>query len=265
MLWIDGNPSASAEPLDRGLEFGDGLFETIAVRNGAPRLLDAHLARLAAGCERLGLSAPPREQLAADVCAAAATPNTGVVKLILTRGAGGIGYAIDPSRPVRRYVVATPARRPAPLAGARVALLPTPLQPQGRLVGLKHLNRLEQVLLRRDAVALGVDEGLVADALGHVICGTMSNLFVVHGGRVSTPDLARAGIEGVMRGALIAHLAHAGTPVAVRPIGVDELRSADELFLTNALVGVWPITMLDDRHWEIGPVSAGLRAAVATW
>jgi 4-amino-4-deoxychorismate lyase len=265
MLWIDGTPCESAAPLDRGLEFGDGLFETLAVVEGRPRLLSRHLDRLTRDAARLRLSVPPRERLEAEIRAAASRPGTGVVKVILTRGVGGSGYTADPAQPPRRYVLAAPARRAAPTAGARTALLPTALSVHGPLVGIKHLNRLEQVLLRQDVVALGLDEGLVGDGLGHVVCGTMTNVFLVAEGVVITPALTRCGIEGVMRGAILDHLIERGTPATVRDVTTAELAAAEEVFLTNALLGVWPVAQVDGRPLAQGRLGSQLRSVVATW
>ncbi len=268
MLWMDGVLSTTGEPLDRGLEFGDGLFETLAVVAGRPRLLARHLDRLERGCAQLGLVMPDRAQLAAEVAAAAAIPDVGLVKLVLTRGAGGIGYGVDENRAPRRYLYAGPGRaRPLdPLArGARVAVLPTPLAIQPRLAGIKHLNRLEQVLLRRDVAALGVDEGLVSDGAGRLISGTMSNVFLVLAGRVVTPLLSRCGIDGVMRGAVLEALVAQGCTVAVRDVGLEALAAAEEIFLTNALIGVWPVTQIAQRFLPVGAVTRAAAQAVSAW
>jgi 4-amino-4-deoxychorismate lyase len=144
MLWIDGIATQQAAPLDRGLEFGDGLFETMAVVDGRVRLLERHLDRLALGCARLSIAPPARDLLRAEILRAAQTPDTAVLKLVLTRGDGGLGYAVDPSRPPRRYLVAAPARRRAPNAleqGVRVATLSTPMaiQPRGPVFNPAHL------------------------------------------------------------------------------------------------------------------------------
>lgn len=265
MLWIDGAPVGAAQPLDRGLEFGDGLFETLAVVDGRPRLLERHLERLARGATVLGLCLPPAATLRAELVAAAAVPGTVVLKLLVSRGDGGIGYAVAAERPVRRYVVASPARR-APLpAQASVTRLATPLVAQGRLAGLKHLNRLEQVLLRRDVTEAGADEGLVSDEAGRLIGGVMTNVFLVRHGAVVTPDLCRCGIDGVMRAAVLAALRDAGIPVTVRDVAPSEVDAAEEVFLTNALVGVWPVGRIGATTFPIGPLTRALQAQVAAW
>jgi 4-amino-4-deoxychorismate lyase len=268
MLWIDGHPVAAAEPLDRGLEFGDGLFETMAVVSGRVRLLDRHLQRLARGCERLRLPAPDLPALREQIHVAAATPETGVVKVIVTRGEGGVGYAMPRHAESRVYLVTSPARRAAirpGVDGAKVVCLPTPIASSSRLAGLKHLNRLEQVLLRDDVAQRKADEGLVADTEGRLISGAMTNVFLVIDGVLVTPALDHCGIEGVMRGAIVDHLAQRGTPVAIRDVGLSECAQASELFLTNALLGVWPVLELDGRPLAIGPWARQLQTEIAQW
>ena len=264
MLWIDGQPSEHAAPLDRGLEFGDGLFETMAVCDGRVRLLERHLQRLQAGCAALQLPMPAVDVLKAQIAHAAATPGTAVLKLLMTRGPGGTGYGSLPDAPARCYLVASGARRP-PSGGARVVRLASPIGQQPRLAGLKHLNRLEQVMLKRDLTALNADEGLVCDSEGRLVCGVMSNVFLSIDGVLVTPALERCGIAGVMRGALLDHLASVGAPVQVRDVALDECARAGEIFLTNALVGIWPVIELDGAARLPGPWSRRLAAQVSLW
>ena len=268
MLWLDGAPVAAPVGLDRGLEFGDGLFETIAVRDNRSRLLARHLARLALGCERLGLAPQDAAQLKAEITRAARIPGVGVLKLIVTRGDGGRGYSSDPLAPCRRWLAAlSPRARPARYAieGVAVRTLATRLAEQPLLAGLKHLNRLEQVLARRELTDPAVAEGLMLDHSGRVVCGTMSNVYAVIDGRVVTPSLERAGVAGVVRAALIDAWREQGTAVEVRDVLPEELARASELFLSNALIGVWPIASLDGRPYAPGPVGRGAGAWVESW
>ncbi|MEI8298996.1 MAG: aminodeoxychorismate lyase [Pseudomonadota bacterium] len=268
MLWLDGEPLAAGAGLDRALEFGDGLFETIAVRDNRPRLLVRHLARLALGCERLGIAPQDPAVLKAEIARAARIPGVGVLKLIVSRGAGGRGYAADPLAPSRRWLaLLTPRPRPARYAvdGVAVCTLTTRLAEQPLLAGIKHLNRLEQVLARRELDAASFAEGLMLDISGRVICGTMSNVYALIEGRVVTPSLARAGVEGVMRAALLDAWRAAGTEVVVRDLWPTELAGASELLLSNALIGVWPVASLDGRPYAPGPVTRTAATWVESW
>jgi 4-amino-4-deoxychorismate lyase len=267
MLWLDGVPLAADAAPDRGLEFGDGLFETVAAVDGRPRLLERHLERLARGCARLGIERPESGVLAAELATAARAPGTGFVKLIVTRGAGGTGYGAAPEARPRRWLYAGPARlRPAAWAadGVAVRLLATRLAEQPLLAGLKHLNRLEQVLARRELDAgPAAQEGLLCDVHGRLVCGTMTNVFAVIDNRLLTPSLERAGVAGVMRAALIDRWRAAGVEVGIGDLEPRALDAASELFLTNALIGVWPVAALGTRTLAPGPYARQAQAWVA--
>jgi len=268
MLWLDGVPLDGPAGLDRGLEFGDGLFETIAVRDNRARLLPRHLARLAEGCARLALAPQDPAQLKAEITRAARIPGVGVLKLILTRGSGGRGYVADPGAPVRRWLAAlSPRTRPARNAvdGVAVRTLATRLAEQPLLAGLKHLNRLEQVLARRELTDPAIGEGLMLDMSGRLVCGTMSNVYAVIDGRIVTPALERAGVAGVVRAALLDAWRDDGATVEIRDVRPEELAGASELFLSNALIGVWPVAELDGRRYLPGPVARRAGAWVESW
>ncbi|HXQ30415.1 MAG TPA: aminodeoxychorismate lyase [Steroidobacteraceae bacterium] len=267
MLWLDGAAMADGYP-DRGLEFGDGLFETLAVVDGRLRLLERHLARLSDGCGRLGLAAPDEDICRRELLAAARSPGAGVVKLIVTRGRGGGGYVADPGGAVRRWIAALPARvRPASFAeqGVTLRLCTTRLAEQPLLAGMKHLNRLEQVLARREWADPSIPEGLMLDVHGRVISGTMTNVFAVIDEELVTPALTRAGVAGVMRGALLEAFRNSGARVIERDLGPDELGGASEVFVTNALIGAWPVRRCAADAWPVGPWARRAQAWVREW
>lgn len=250
---LNGRESTSLSLADRGLHYGDGLFETIAVRHGRPRLLDLHLERLAAGCARLALPMPDADLLAREIHSLIEQPEQ-VVKLVLTRGVSGRGYRAPEHPQASRIVIGYDAPPPRP-AGARARTCRTRLGDSPALAGIKHLGRLEQVLARSEWRDERIHEGLMLDAAGHVVCGTQSNLFVVRAGELLTPRLDRGGVEGVMRRTVL-RWAHGQCMVAredrLRPEDLDE---AGEVFLTNALVGAWPLLELDGRALRTGRVA----------
>lgn len=250
MYRVDGEPADQIPADDRGLQFGDGLFETIAVVGGKPALLDDHLERLRRDTERLGLPTPDVRALAAEANELARhADGCGVLKILLTAGSGGRGYLRpDPVR-LRRILSLHP--RPAyPQEhwdpGIPVALTDVRLAAQPLLGGIKHLNRLEQTLARQAWSHGDWGEGLVQDASGHVIEGTMSNLFAIRSGQVVTPDLTRCGVAGVMRGAVIRRLRQRGWTVAETTLSQSDLVAADEVFVCNSVVGVWPVTRIGE-------------------
>lgn len=264
--WVDGRPAAELPLGDRGLAYGDGLFETFAVRRGRPRLLDAHLQRLHRGCERLGIAF--EEQVIVDeLLAFCAALGEGVAKLILTRSDGLRGYAPPADARPRRVLLASPAPvYPDEYAQLGVELYPCALRlaEQPLLAGLKHLNRLEQVLARAEWRDSRYAEGLLRDAAGRVIEGVFSNLFLVSEGRLLTPALERCGVAGVMRGALLREAAALGVNCEVRDLSYDELMAAEEVFLCNSVYGVWPVRRLEARAWLPGPLTRKLQGIART-
>ncbi len=247
---VNGVAGATVDALDRGLQYGDGLFETLAVRDGRVRLLDLHLERLRDGCRRLGLQAPPADLLVREV-AMVAPVSPAVVKVIVTRGPAGRGYR-PPPRPTQTRIVAAFQYPAYPAAwredGVRARICVTRMADSPALAGLKHLGRLEQVLARAEWHDESVAEGLMLDARGHVACGTQSNLFLAMGGELRTPAVDRCGVSGVMRRAVFEWSLGRGQPAAEATIRPGDLLEADEAFVTNAVIGAWRLAELDGRR-----------------
>lgn len=264
LAWIDGQPAAQSLVTDRGLAYGDGLFETIAVRGGRAALLPRHLARLAEGLRRLSIELD-LVLVEAELQAFCAELGDGVAKLLVTRGDGLRGYAAPQPAQSRRVLLGSPPPAyPSTNAEQGVRLYPcvTRLAEQPVLAGLKHLNRLEQVLARNEWQDTAFAEGLMRDVSGRVIEGVFSNLFLVKRGVLLTAELSRCGVAGVMRAHILALAEHHGVAWQVRDIGYDELLGADEVFLCNSLYGIWPVRELVGNVWPAGPLTRKLQGLV---
>ncbi|MGH8251828.1 MAG: aminodeoxychorismate lyase [Steroidobacteraceae bacterium] len=252
---VNGREDGRLDPADRGLHYGDGLFETLAVRNGRARFLDWHFERLAEGARRLGMPLPDTVSLRADIRAACA-PDTGVVKLIVTRGRGERGYR-PPADPAPTRIVAGLSRPAWPdsawTRGVRLGLCRTRLGRNPALAGIKHLNRLEQVLARREWDDERMDEGLMLDDRELAVCGTQTNLFARIADRWVTPELSQCGVAGVMRRAFRGWAAEQGDRVIERELPAAELAGATALVLTNSLVGAWPVSEFAGRPMAVDP------------
>jgi len=262
--WLNGQPLSAGLQRDRGLAYGDGLFETIAVRRGRPRLLERHVQRLAAGCQRLRIPCDVT-QVAGEIRAYAALLGEGVVKLLITRGEGLRGYAppVDPE--VRRLLQGSPEPAyPEAHSVEGIALYPctTRLASQPLLAGLKHLNRLEQVLARAEWSGTEYAEGLMLDQDGRPVEGVFSNLFLVRDGELLTPALDQCGVAGVMRGLILELAARDGMPVRVSGLALDDLLQADEVFLCNSQYGIWPVRRYAAANWSVGPVTRKLQGSI---
>lgn len=264
-ILVNGRATTQIDARDRGLQYGDGLFETIAVVDGGARRLPLHLERLGRGCARLGIACPPAELLTEEIRSLAPDDARAVVKIIVTRGMSARGLHIDAeAQPTRILSVHPWPQYPAdwPSAGIAVRFCAARLAEQPALAGIKHLNRLEQVLARREWSDPAIAEGLMRDRHGAFICGTMTNMFIVREGRVLTPPVDRCGVAGTVR-ATVLERAHAlGVPAVQAVVNLEELQRADEVFLTNALAGIWPVNRLEDRSLAVGPMTRRLQAAI---
>lgn len=262
---VNGRPATQIDVTDRALAYGHGLFETLLVLNGKPVFYPAHLQRLLHGCERLGIPvAGLAQQLEADLECMKLPHTPAVLKLILTCGSGGRGYLTpDPASPVRVLMLTPmPTYPDQPELGVQVRWCSTRLGRQPLLAGIKHLNRIEQVLARNEWTDPAVREGIVCDTDGWVIEGTMSNLCFIKHQRFCTPLLDQAGIEGIVRNQLLQLAAELGLETEQGRYTPEQVESADELLLCNSLIGIWPITRLGKRRYAPGPFTAHLQAAL---
>jgi len=239
---VNGVEASAISVDDRGLQYGDGLFETMAAVNGRVRNFARHMERLADGCRRLGMPMPPTE-LFADECDRVLTGlGAGSVKITLTRGPGPRSYRPPPEPALTRVVVSYgPKPRNDPDTGIVVRLCETPLGLNPRLAGVKHLNRLEQVLASAEWSDPAVAEGLMSSVDGRLVCATAANVFLVRQGRLLTPDIRECGVAGVMRGIVLESARELSLPTEVGSLRFTDLATAEEVFLTNAITGVRPV------------------------
>jgi 4-amino-4-deoxychorismate lyase len=244
-IWINGRRGTVIDCRDRGLQYGDGLFETMRVRQRRIRLLELHLERLAEGCRRLGIDAPAAG-LEREATARARQCMDGVLKLILTRGRGERGYRPTGRERYTRVLSlhALPASQAALPKPVRVRVCRTRLGLNPDLAGLKTLNRLESVMARAEWRDERIWEGLMRDVEGTVVCGTMSNVFLRRGSTLMTPALDRCGIAGVMRRWVLEQAKDLRLRVWQGRLPVEAFRDAEEVFMTNAVAGVVPVGCL---------------------
>ncbi len=235
---------------DRGLQYGDGVFETICVQDSKPRLWPDHMARLLSGCQRLQISAPDCELLWREAATLCVDQPKGVLKIVITRGAGSRGYRVITPLTPNRILSTHPAPTYAAAnwrEGVRVRICAQRLGHNPQLAGLKHLNRLEQVLARQEWQDEDIAEGILRDQDGNVIGGVMSNVFLVLGDKIVTPALDRCGVAGVMRNKVLQMLRENAYTTEIRPVPQDEFLTADEVFVTNSLIGIWPVKSVDNQ------------------
>ncbi len=258
MFLLNGERRHCIEVSDRGFQYGDGLFETIEVLGGKPLFFTQHLKRLQKGCERLLIPPPDLALLAAEAAQLCAEADRAVLKIIITRGSGGRGY-----------------RQPDPVVPTRLlSLHPFPVYPDylqadgivarfcrqrlatnPALAGIKHMNRLEQVLARAEWRDDDVYEGLMLDYNDHVVEGTMTNLFFVKNEVLHTPDLSNCGIAGIVREIVIDLANRNNIVVLEQQFEKQCVLEADEVFVTNSVIGIWPIKRIDRQCFNLGRIT----------
>ena len=260
---INGEDCAAGHSIsvdDRGLNYGDGLFETMLLQQGSIRFFHAHLGRLRQSCERLAMRYPGDEVLDKDVSALTKDVRDGVVKILLTRGSGGRGYRpAKDSAPTR---IVTLHARPDPKTEIKAQWCSTRLSRNPALAGMKHTNRLEQVLAAAELIDSWIDEGLMLDLEGEVVCGTSSNVFIVRHGELMTPDLRYCGVRGIMRAQVLRTAHSLGIAFHEEPLYPHDIEAASELFVTNAVRGIRAVIQLAEHEWPRGSITEALSQAL---
>ncbi|HUS24080.1 MAG TPA: aminodeoxychorismate lyase [Candidatus Binatia bacterium] len=251
---LNGRAADQAWARHRGLHYGDGVFRTCLVHRGAVVALDAQLARLLGDAARLQLQLQPAdaELLRAECERLARAQDDGVLKIVLARASADRGYRSTSTQADRLVCLYPPSQYDPELwqRGLRFARSGFRLASQPRLAGIKHLNRLEQVLASRDCGS--ADEVLVEDARGRPLGGTRCNLFWAAHGELRTAALDECGVAGLTRERVIDAAQGAGIACRVAAGSWAELLDADEVFATNSIMGVCPVGAVGDRRWSAG-------------
>ncbi len=260
---VNGEILALVSASDRGLNYGDGVFETLAVLQGRPRWWQDHMDRLSLGCERLGMAVPAQAVLLREVQTVSAGQARCVVKIVLTRGGGGRGYRPEKDAQPTRVISAHSWPQEIEQSAdsgivARICDLKLAIQP--RTGGIKHLNRLEQVLASAELEGHEATEGILLDSDGFVISAISANLFLVNQGQLLTPRLDRSGVRGVVRARILQAFK---ARCELRRISPDMLFEADELFLCNSVRGIIPLRRVDGHPFQVGPVTRELQSWLA--
>lgn len=260
---VNGEIGATINVSDRGLQYGDGLFETMVVRNGTLQLWNEHYQRLALGCERLSIKVPDITLLEQEISLLSKNQKKCIIKIIITRGEGQRGYRFPEQQNPTRILTSHPYPNypdSYKKEGVSVRYCNTTLSENEKLAGIKHLNRLEQVLARNEWHSDEFQEGLMLTSQGHVVDGTMSNIFAVKDNMIFTPSVSLCGVAGVMRRTIINLSKKLDFPVYEKVFNKSELEAADELFLTNSVYGIWPVRVIaKTRFTKVGDVTKQLQ------
>ena len=265
-----GQRVASISLDDRAVQYGDGVFETVAIRDGRPRMLARHIERLRRGADRLGIEMPAASSLESDLQQALSqtTLKTAycVAKLIVSAGSGPRGYQRRDIERADAYIglyKAQPLARRAYVHGVETLLTQSRIAIAPQLAGFKTLNRLDQVLARREWDTGQIFDGIMRDTDGRIICGTMTNVFIVNNNNIATPSLERCGVAGIMRSLIMDVLGESDLRCNTMDVRIDDLADADEVFLCNSQIGAVPVRRCDTHRWDVGETTRTVMALLA--
>ena len=256
---INGKLNSQAPSLDRGLLYGHTVFETIAIVDSTPRLLPAHLERLKNGALRLGI--PLDDKLLASELDEFCSPMTqSCLRITLSIGSGGRGYQ-TPSEPQALRILSEHEYPNYPNShreiGITLGVSDIRLSHQPLLAGIKHGNRLEQVIARQNWQQ-DWHEALLLDYQDNVIEANSANVFIVKNKQLFTPKLDQCGVDGVMRSYVIAMASELGFKTEAVSLSLQDILDADEVFLTNSLIGIWPVANCQDQEFNNNKIAQAL-------
>lgn len=252
----NGKRIDNAIATDRSFLYGDGVFTSIAVNQGQPLFLKQHLARLAADCQTLKITNIPLQKIEKQILSTAHEVDQAIIRLTISRSSGSRGYlCVDPEPIYWLSIDDWPLRiEHYRQQGINVRYCEQRLALDRQLAGVKHCNRLKQVIARNEWTTENFQEGLMLDTQDNVIEGTMSNLFIIENHSVLTPDLTFSGVAGIMRNRIIGMLQHMNVPIVVTVLSRQQIAKADALFVSNSVIGIWPINQLESHHFNRHPL-----------
>jgi len=250
---VNGVQQSHIDIENRGLAYGDGLFTTAKIENGHIQYLSAHIERLLLGCKKLAINPPLQAELAQQLNSVAKHYSLAVLKVIITASSGGRGYARSASNHYDLIIMVHeyPSHYDELAStGIKLGLSQQQLGLNPMLSGLKHLNRLEQVLLRKELSTRTEDDLLVTNVNGNVIESTSANLFFYFNDKWHTPDVSQSGVNGIMRQAILHHY----PKTLIKSFTVEDVAQAQTMFICNCVMGIMPVIVFNNKALSIDRV-----------
>ncbi len=259
---INGKPSPTLSVVDRGLAYGDGVFRTFIVKSGVPHHWELHYQKLLHDCRALGITCPKNDDLISDIQTLFTGGTDAVAKIIVTRGESSRGYAVPDGIQANRIVIKS-AMANYPLSnqtqGVKLHLCELKLGLQAKLAGVKHLNRLENVLARMEWNDTNVADGLLLDSNDNVIECTMSNIFARYDNDLITPSLEECGVAGIARARIIESAKRFNLNIKIERFKLNKLMEAEEIIICNSLFGAWQVVGFNGKQWAKQGLDSKLR------
>ena len=254
---INGDFNQAISPLDRGFAYGDGVFRTMVMRSGLPVNWPLHYQKLVADCAAIGIVCPSAELLMSDFLQLFSIEDIDsekqeVAKIMITRGEGERGYkppaVTTPTRVIIKSAMPQYAKE-SYAGGVQLHVCNTRLSSQVKLAGVKHLNRLENILARMEWRDEDIFDGVLLDQQGGVIECTMSNIFARFDKVLVTPDLSECGVAGITRQRICDVSSALNLTAEVAPLSLSRMLQADELIICNSLYGAFQVSKIGDTTW----------------
>ena len=257
MFQINGKLTNKISIEDRAVQYGDGVFETIAVKETLLGFWKEHYQRLNKGCKILKIKCPSEVFLKKEInkFIKKTKKEKFVLKIIISRGIGGRGY--NPprnSKPTRILGVYDWPNYPDInfTKGIMMNVCKTRISIQPFLSQIKHLNRLDQIIARSEWQSKTIAESIMLDLNGNVIEGTISNIFGIKKNNFYTPIIKNSGVEGIMRGVILKLLKEKKEKYIIKKITLKELLKFDEIFVCNSIFGIWPVIKISKKKFSFG-------------
>ena len=260
IVLINGAKQSKTTVFNRNTQFGDGLFETCVVESKNILFWSYHIARLNKGCQKLGIGNVDESFWLSDIRKALSVSrlNNCVVKIMLSRGESLRGYGFESGIKPVRIVIVSEMPEIKPRQNLTLDFCDSGYASNPKLAGIKHCNRLEQILARAD---LKGDEGIMLDEDSNIISVTQGNIFSIYANTLHTPRLDKCGIEGTRRAIILEIASELGMQINVGPLSVDELMESDEVFISNSVMEIQSITQIGDMSFASNGVTGLIRTA----
>lgn len=267
---LNGLPDHYISPFDRGFSYGDGVFRTLKVVNGIPQHWPQHYQKLVADCAVIGLVCPSAELLLDDIHRLFSPDESGVAKMTITRGEGERGYKLPAVTLPTRLVTKSKLpeyRAEFAVNGVSLYVCKTRLPDQPILAGIKHLNRLENVMARMEWQNEAIFDGLLLNQQGDVVECTMSNVFARFKDTLITPDLTNCGVAGITRQQIMQLAKPLDLAIKVEKMALDVLLAADEVIICNSLYTAFQVIAIHDSGktytWKAQDLATNIRNKIA--
>ena len=257
MFQVNGKISKTIDIQDRSVQYGDGVFETIAVYDKKPEFWIDHFKRLKKGCKILKIKCPSEKFLKKEIKKffTKLKLKKFILKIIISRGKGGRGYKLpETMKPVRILGMYKWPNYPKKniSEGVNLNICKTKLSQQPSLSGIKHLNKLEQIIARSEWTNKFISESIMLDNKNNVVEGTMSNIFGIKNNNFIVPEIKFAGIHGIMRKIIIDILKRKKEKYLIKEINIQSFLKMDEIFICNSIFGVWPVIKIKNKKFLFG-------------